>query len=360
MTPGVTEVAFVVPLSSPAGLFGPSCELCGQLAVEQVNARGGVLGNELRLRVVDGGRAPAQVAAEVDSLIARGTAQAVAGWHISAVRSTLAPTVASRVPYVYTPVYEGGEQTPGVFMTGETPNQQVLPAMGWLADQLAVHSWCIVGNDYVWPRVSAAAARRYAARSGLSIADEIFVPLGTEDFGPVLRRIEESSAAGVLMFLVGSDAARFNRAFARRQLDEVCLRFSPLMDENILLATGAENAHRLYSAAGYFETMATASSLQFEHDYVARFGADAPTLSSPAESCYEGLVLLSTLIERARSLDVRSLLGSSDSVAYDGPRGAVRLRGNHLQQRVYIARAAGLEFDVLDELPAVDGPFHSE
>src|SRR5579859_908722 len=54
------------------------------------------------------------------------------------------------------------------------------------------------------------------------------------------------------------------------------------MDENMLLATGAANAHALYSAAGYFETLATADSLQFEQDYVDRFGADAPALSSPA------------------------------------------------------------------------------
>lgn len=69
MAAEVVDVAFVVPLSSPAGLFGPSCEACGRLAVEEVNANGGVLGRELRLRVVDGGRSPAAVASEVDSLV---------------------------------------------------------------------------------------------------------------------------------------------------------------------------------------------------------------------------------------------------------------------------------------------------
>jgi ABC-type branched-subunit amino acid transport system substrate-binding protein len=353
MTARVTDVAFVVPLSSPAGLFGPSCEMCAQLAVEEINARGGTLGSELRLRIVDGGQSPAHVAAEVDSLIRRGAADAVTGWHISAVRRELAPKTTGRVPYVYTPVYEGGECTPGVFLTGETPGQQVLPAMQWMAQQLGVRSWCVVGADYVWPRVSAAVARRYAAQCGATIADEFFLPLGTEEFEPALHRIERSRAQGVLMFLVGSDAARFNRAFARRKLDDTHVRLSPLMDENMLLATGAANARELFSAAGYFETLATAGSLQFEQDYVDRFGVDAPALSSPAESCYEGLMLLSQLIDRAGSLDVRSVCRAADALSYESPRGRVRLRGNHLEQRVYIARASGLEFDVLDELRAM-------
>lgn len=351
MTTDVIDVALAVPLSSPAGIFGPTCEACGRLAVEECNAAGGVLGRELRLRVVDGGREPAVVAAEIDSLVSAGEIQAVTGWHISAVRRQVAPKTEGRVPYVYTPLYEGGERTPGVFLTGETPARQVLPAMRWMAGELGVDSWCVVGDDYVWPRASAVAARRYAATCGARILDEMFVRLGTEDFGPALRRIERSKARGVLMFLVGSDAVRFNRAFTEMRLDDHCLRFSPLMDENMLLATGAANTRELYSAAGFFETLVTADCLEFGRRYVARFGPDAPTLSSPGESCYEGLMLLSRLAERARSFDLRSLCRAADSVAYDGPRGSVALRGNHLDQHVYLARARGLDFDVLVELP---------
>ncbi|GCB49219.1 substrate-binding domain-containing protein [Streptomyces sp. NL15-2K] len=350
VTVGVLDVALVIPLSSPAGLFGPSAELCGQLAAEEINRHGGLLGRELRLRIVDGGQAPGRVAAEVDSLVSRGSVQAVVGWHISAVRRQVAPRTVGRVPYIYTSLYEGSERTPGVFLTGETPAQQVLPAMRWMASELGIRSWCVVGADYVWPRASAAAARLYATQCGVEIRDEVFVPLGTEEFGPVLRRVERSRAQGVLMFLVGSDAARFNREFTQMRLDDLCVRLSPLMDENMLMATGSANARELYSAAGYFKSLTTASSLDFQRMYVRRFGLDAPVLNSPGESCYEGVLLLSRLMERARSLDVRSVCNSAQAVGYDGPRGSVSLQGNHLRQRVYIARADGLEFDVLDEL----------
>jgi hypothetical protein len=68
--------------------------------------------------------------------------------------------------------------------------------------------------------VTARAARRYALACGGLVRDEVFVPLGTHEFGPVLRRIEWSEADAVLMLLIGDDAARFTgRVLGGRDLD---------------------------------------------------------------------------------------------------------------------------------------------
>src|SRR3954454_20280556 len=90
-SPDMLDVALVVPLQGPAGIFGPSCECCAQLAAEEVNAGSGVLGREVRLTLVGGGAPPARVAAEVDALISAGAVDAVTGWLISAVREVVAP-----------------------------------------------------------------------------------------------------------------------------------------------------------------------------------------------------------------------------------------------------------------------------
>ena len=157
----VANVALVVPLHGSAGIFGPSCEFCAQLAAEEINAGDGVLGRELRLSVIDGAAPPRVVADQVAALAAAGRVDAIVGWHISAVRQAVVPRVAGVIPYVYTALYEGGERTPGVFLTGETPSHQLLPAMRFLARESGVRRWCIVGNDYVWPR----ARNRIAGRS---------------------------------------------------------------------------------------------------------------------------------------------------------------------------------------------------
>jgi urea transport system substrate-binding protein len=344
------DVALLIPLRASAGIFGPSCELCGRLAAEEINAAGGLLGRELRLRVVDASGPPLRVAEEVDALVTAGEVDAIVGWQISAVRQAVAPRVAMRVPYVYTALYEGGEETPGVFLVGETPDGQLLPAMRWLAQERGVRRWCIVGNDYVWPRRTAASAHHYAELVGGEICDELFVPLATERFASTINRLLASRAEGVLMLLVGQDAVHFNRAFADAGLDQSQCRLSTLVDENTLLASGADGTHGLCATAAYFESLVTPEGLAFGARYAARFGPDAPTLNSPGESCYEGMLLLNALARRAGSLDVGALSKVAPSVEYEGPRGGLHLRDRHLQQRVYLAEAEGLEFDVVAQL----------
>ncbi|MEA2227371.1 MAG: urea transport system substrate-binding protein [Solirubrobacteraceae bacterium] len=347
---GAIDVALLIPLHGSAGIYGPSCEACADLAAEEVNAEGGLLGRPLRLRVVDASGPPARIAADVHALATEGAVAAVVGWHISAVRNAVAPRIAGLVPYVYTALYEGGEHHPGVFMVGETPAHQLLPAMRWLRAEAGVRRWCIVGNDYIWPRGTAAAARRYAPLCDGRICDQVFVPLGSTAFADIARRIERQRADAVLMLLVGQDAVEFNRAFARAGLDESCRRLSTLIEENTLLASGAECTRGICAAAAYFESLLTPESQDFGGRYARRYGPDAPTLNSPAESCYEGILLLAALVGAARSLDVTALCRIADSVHYAGPRGELRLRGQHLDQRVYLAEASALDLGVVAEL----------
>ncbi|TXS54336.1 substrate-binding domain-containing protein [Streptomyces sp. t39] len=349
------DVALVYPQQGPAGIFGPTCLTCARLAAEEVNMSGGVLGRELRLLEVDGGADPRRVAAEVEALVDTGTVQGVTGWHISSVRRALAPRVAHRVPYVYTALYEGGERTEGVFMTSETPSSQLLPAMQLLGEARGVRRWFVVGNDYVWPRHTARAARRYARTARGRVCGEVYLPLGTNDFHDVLRRIERTDADAVLMLLVGSDAVRFNRAFAAFGLDQRCLRLSTLMDENMLLGSGPGATADLYSTAGFFASLADANTLDFHGRYAARFGLQAPTPGSLGESCYEGVLLLAALVERARTLDVTAIGAAADTVRYEGPRGLLGLEGRHVRQRIYLAEADGLDFTVLAQLSAPHG-----
>lgn len=343
-------MALVIPLQGPAGIFGPSCESCAALAAEEINAEGGVLGRELHLLPVDGGNPPAVVATEVDALICAGAIEAVTGWHISAVREAVAPAIGGRIPYAYTALYEGGECRPGVFMTGETPDQQLRPTLDWFAGSVGVRRWTIVGDDYVWPHRSARAAHRFLRRLGGTVCDEMYVPLGTVDFSEVLHRVEMSGCEAVLMLLIGQDAVEFNRAFSAWGLDRDVLRFSSLIEENVLLATGAENTRGLMTSAGYFEDLATTSGLDFAATYFRRFGRDASVLNSLGESCYEGVRLLTELMRRAASVEVRPMTSVSEGLSYESPRGTVELRDRHLRQRVFLAVADGLIWDVIQQL----------
>ena len=326
------DVALVIPRSGSAGIYGPSCEACAQLAIADLNATTGLLGRQVRLIPVDGSRAPGQVAADIAALIDAGAIDAVTGWHISPVRQAIARVTGNRVPYVYGPLYEGGERTPGLFLTGETPSRQLLPAMDWMESEYGIDRWLLIGNDYVWPRQTGAAARNHARDRGSPLIGEVYVPLGTQDFSAAIRQVEETSATGVLLLLVGGDGVAFNRQFATTGLAGAVPRLSPHVEENMLMASGSDANHGLFAAAGYFEA--------------------APALNSIGESCYEAIALLIALAERAGSLEICDLTTAAERLTYVSPRGEVSMRGNHLTQDVYVAEAKNLDFEIRARISA--------
>lgn len=344
------SIAFVVPLQGPTGIYGPSCLACAQLAVEQLNAGRGIVGRQVELVQVDAGRPPSIVAEEVGRLVDSGRVDAVAGWHISAVRVALTQRIGGKVVYAFAAMHEGGDDTPGVFMLGERPVNQLLPATHWIREQHGVRRWAVVGNDYIYPRVTASTTRDALQGSASSVVRTDFVPLGTSNFRGVLNSLECADIDGVIMLLMGQDAVHFNRQFAKAGLSERLLRLSPAIEENTLLAAGPSANKGLFAAAAYFDGLATTESGEFARDYYARFGAWAPALNAVGESCYEAIRFLARLGEIAGSITIDALSAMSSGHFYDSPRGLMRLDGNLVDQDVYLAAANGLEFTIEDQI----------
>ncbi len=345
---GALRVALVVPMQGPTGIYGPSCLACAELAVEQLNQHQGIAGRPVELVLVDGGREPDVVAADVAALVDAGRVEAVAGWHISAVRQAVTRRIGGRVVYAYAAMHEGFDDTPGVFMLGERPVNQLLPAVAWMREQLGVGRWAVVGNDYVFPRVTAEAARRGLAHGPSTIVRETFVPLGTTDFRPVLADLRRPGVDGVIMLLMGQDAVHFNRQFARAGLSDALPRLSPAVEENTLLGGGATANDGLYAAAAYFDGMGTTEGSDFERAYYDRFGEFAPPLNAVGESCYEALHFLGRLGRACGGIGVEDVASLRNGYFYEGPRGLMRLQGNLVNQDVYLAAADGLGFAVQD------------
>ena len=346
---GALPVAFVVPLQGPTGIYGPSCLACGELAAEQLNAADGIGGRKVELVIVDGGRHPEVVAAEVATLVETGAVEAVAGWHISAVRQAITRRIGGKVIYAYAAMHEGRDDTPGVFMLGERPINQLLPATAWMREQLGIGRWAVVGNDYVFPRVTGQTARAALRDSASSIVSETYVPLGTTNFSPVLNDLEQRDIDGVIMLLMGQDAVHFNRQFARQHLDTRLARLSPAIEENTLLAGGAGAHHNLYAAAAYFDNMNTTDGSELAHTYYARYGQWAPALNAVGESCYEAIMFLARARATCGGLAPEELTAMT-SDAWHGPRGMMRFEGNLLNQDVYLAAANELEFEIQEQI----------
>jgi urea transport system substrate-binding protein len=223
---------------------------------------------------------------------------------------------------------------------------QIRPALEWLRAEIGVHRWALVGNDYIWPRRTAQFVREAARDSALSIEAEFYVPLATRDFTTIVDTLSKNPPDGVLMLLVGNDAVSFSRAFCEAGLTRGVVRYSPIIEENAILANICDANRNLYVSAGFFDTLMTPEALDFAAKYYARFGttASSPRLNSIGESCYEALLLLREIASRTHP---------ADPLLYETPRGAVTLRNNQVQQDIYIAQAHGYEFDILAQVASV-------
>jgi urea transport system substrate-binding protein len=343
------RIANFVGLSGPSGIWGPASINSSLLAASEINRRGGILGREIEIAFHDTGGDIDDVTQTASDIVASGGADIITGSHISAVRVALRKVVAGHIPYLYTPVYEGGERTPGVMAIGETPGTQWRPAIEWLANTKRASRWYLIGSDYVWPWLSHKAIKKYIKDAGGHVLGEEFVPIGEHDHSRQLARIRAAKPDVVLITLIGADSIIFNRAFAEQGLGSRMLRLAGAMDETVLLGIGADNTEGLYCASGYFIDMATRANDIFRDQYQALFGRQAPPPGSIGQSNYEGLRFLETVASRAGSLAIKPLLAAAANVEYQGARGRIDIRRGNARMPIYLAAANGLDFRLIKQ-----------
>jgi ABC-type branched-subunit amino acid transport system substrate-binding protein len=333
--------------SGSPGIWGPTSTNSVVLAIDEINKRGGILGRELELSLYESGGPIEDVVRRAEQAVAFDEVDLIMGSHISAVRVALRKVTRNRIPYIYTPVYEGGERTPGVMAIGETPRWQSRPAIHWLSEVKKASRWYLIGSDYVWPWQSHRAVKKYIAAAGGRVVGEEFVPVGEDNHEPHLARIRAAKPDVVLISLIGTDSITFNRAFGECGLAATTLRLAGAMDETVLLGIGADNTENLFCASGYFNCVGSRANDDFLIRYRAMFGPHAPPVGSVGQSNYEGLRFLEAAANRAGSLSMGPLLAAARNVVYAGARGSITIRDGRAEMPMYLAEADGLDFKVI-------------
>lgn len=334
------RIGMLIPMSGAAGLWGPSCLACATLAAEEWNRAGGLWGRRIALTIIDASDESPTLEDEIADLVDEGGVSALVGMHTSSVRERVTGVVQARLPLVYTPLYEGGALPDGVMAIGETPDDQLLPALAWLTSHYKLRRWYLLGNDYCWPRRTHALAAAALAGAGCELTGNRFVPLGSCNAERAVEEIRRTGTQAVLMSLVGQDAVDFGRAFGAVGLGARVLRLSCAIEENGLLAMGPDCTEGLFVAAGYFATLGTDRNLAFKERYWSRFGDRAPMLNALGQSTYEGVSFLRGVLER----------GARGAVAFDSVRSTCWRSNTDKSTPIYLAEADGLSFRVMRTL----------
>nr|WP_051358206.1 urea ABC transporter substrate-binding protein [Rubidibacter lacunae] len=313
-----------------------------RLAIEEINAAGGVLGKQLDVFEEDGGSDWPQFAAKAAKLIDVDRVATVFGCWTSASRKAVLPVFESRDHLLWYPVqYEGQECSQNIFYTGAAPNQQIEPAVEWLLENKGTRMF-LVGSDYVFPRTANAIVREQLKEKGGEVVGEEYLPLGSTNVAAIVTAIQETFPQGGVIFnTLNGDS---NVAFFR-QLREAGLGpdTHPVMSVSIaeeeVRQIGVEYSIGHYAAWNYFQTVDTPRNSQWVSDFQARYGSDRVT-TDPMEAAYIMVYLWKQAVEKAQTAyDIAAVRRAAIGQTFDAPEGPVTINANHhLKKAVRIGK----------------------
>ncbi|MGV9410328.1 urea ABC transporter substrate-binding protein [Nocardia sp. NPDC003693] len=328
-----------------------------KLAVDQINAAGGVLGKKIDLVLEDGASDPKTFAEKAEKLISSDCVAAVFGGWTSSSRKAMKPKFENLNNLLYYPVqYEGLEDSKNIFYTGATTNQQIVPALDYLK-QKGVTSLYLVGSDYVFPQTANREIKAYAKANGIEIKGEDYAPLGSTDFSTIVNKVRSAKAGAVFNTLNGDSNVAFFREYSNAGLKAAEMPVvSVSIAEEEVAGIGAQNIVGQLTAWNYYQTVDSPANKKFVADYKAAFGADKPT-SDPMEAAYASVYLWKNTVEKAKSFAVADIQAAADGVSFDAPEGTVTIDGSnhHITKTARIGeiRADGLIYTVWDSGKAI-------
>ncbi|MCD2116293.1 MULTISPECIES: urea ABC transporter substrate-binding protein [Rhodococcus] len=328
------------------------------LAVEEINADGGVLGKKIEIVSEDGASEPTVFAEKAEKLIGSDCVAAVFGGWTSSSRKAMLPVFEDRNALLYYPVqYEGLESSSNIFYTGATTNQQIVPALDYLKEQ-GVKSLYLVGSDYVFPQTANRIIKAYAEANDIEIKGEDYTPLGSTDFSTIVNKVRTADADAVFNTLNGDSNVAFFREYTNAGLNAKDMPVvSVSIAEEEVGGIGAQNIEGQLTAWNYYQTVDSPENTSFVEAYKAKYGANKPT-SDPMEAAYTSVYLWKNTVEKAESFEVDDVVEAADGVTFDAPEGTVTIDGDnhHITKtaRVGEIRGDGLIYTVWESDGAIE------
>ncbi|ANN71202.1 transporter substrate-binding domain-containing protein [Bordetella bronchialis] len=321
------------------------------LAVEEINAAGGVLDRQLAPVCYDPASDPAEYRRLATRLMTDDDVNVIFGCSTSSSRKAVLPVVERNNGLLwYCSFYEGFEYSPNVLYTGAVLNQNAMQLAAYLLQHNGSRFF-LVGSDYIYPRESNRVMRDMVEQHGGEILDEVYLPLtaGAGEVAEVVRDIRSAQPEVVFSTVVGDSARMLYRQYAESDLDPRKTPIASLsMAEEKIRLVGAPLCAGHITAATYFNSLDNDSNRRFTALWRERYG-DRPT-STWSESAYNQVHLFARALERTGSLDPAKLVRTAHLVRYDSPEGplAIDPENNHclLTPRIGVCREDG-QFQVV-------------
>lgn len=342
------------------------------MAIDEINAKGGLLGKKLEPVVVDPASNWPLFAEKAKQLITQDKVAVVFGCWTSVSRKSVLPVFEETNSLLFYPVqYEGEELSKNVFYTGAAPNQQAIPAVEYLMskDGGGAKRFVLLGTDYVYPRTTNKILRAFLKSKGVADADimEEYTPFGHADYQTIIAKIKKFAGEGkktaVVSTINGDSNVPFYKELGNQGLkatDVPVVAFS--VGEEELRGVDTKPLVGHLAAWNYFMSIKNPANDEFTKKWAAYAKAkgipghkDKPLTNDPMEATYIGINMWAQAVTKAKSTDTDKVIAAMAGQTFKAPSGITSKmdeKNHHLHKSVFIGEVkADGQFNVVWKTP---------
>lgn len=320
-----------------------------QMAIDEINASGGVLGKKIEYVTEDGASDSAIFAEKAAKLLTKDRVATVFGCWTSASRKAALPIFEGNNGLLWYPVqYEGLESSHNIMYTAPCPNQQAIPAIEYIEKNIKPKNGdkpkvFLVGSDYVYPRTTNTIIKAMEADYSFEIAGEEYIPLGHTDLSTVISKIKQADPDIIINTINGDSNVAFFKQYKDAGLtpeDIQTMSFSCYEED--IRGMGAQYAEGHLFAWNYFQTVDSPENKEFVDKFKKLYGNEKVT-GDPIENAYAGVYLWAAAYEKAGSFNVEDVIKACESggIEFDAPEGKVTIASgdsHHTIQKVLVGK----------------------
>ena len=332
------KIGIPIGLSGANSVVAPSVVQAAELAVEEINAKGGVLGRKLQLEVADDASGAAGAQKAFDSLIYQKKVDALISMETSAARNAGLPIVSrGKVPYIYTSFYEGKSCNPYMFVNAWVPDQQVAPVVDFFMKSKGAKSFFLIGSDYSFGRGMLDFTKSYITKKGGKVLGEEYLPMDGSDWTAVINKLKTAKPDAIIT----STAGGAPNVTLTKQLRAagINLPYGNLaVDEGTAKDMGAD-AEGMVISGSYLTNIDSQKNKDFLTSMKLKFGSNLKTPNDLSVPQYEAIYLYKAAVEKAGTTAADKVIPALATVSFEGPRGLIQMnKQRHAPLTMYLGQ----------------------
>ena len=334
-----SKIGAIFDLTGGLNIYGLQQNNALQLAVEKINADGGVLGKPVEVVTYDAQSELSKFTQYANTAILRDKIDALFAGLTSSSREAMRPIVRkANIPYFYSSLYEGGACDKQTFVTGPSASQQLSVLIDWAVKKYGKKIY-IMAPDYNFGTISAHWVHEYAKQHSAEVVGEDFLALTVTDYAPTIQKIQAAKPDFVVALPVGANQTGFLEQFAAAGLKEnIGVVSTNYGSGNQQVVVSPEAGKGLIANQGYFMVVDNPVNAEFTKLWVAKYGDNEPVVSE-AVDVWNAVHLWAAAVEKAGTTDAEPVIAALESgLSFEAPNGTVKLEpgSHHLRQNIYI------------------------